>query len=282
MAPSKEVDDTVTAQSSATRSENEHLAIEILRSISALDVNTTPTAAVDADELKVSQTVDGMKQLLQLTRQKGNLRAVKEARRLLAAASQAPKAIRTEAQTYLIKNWKVPKYIRDTKVVDSSPSYVDASVPEIVVDASNHGVGFIFKNVGWLGWTFKSSPDIPIGIDDNIIMSWAELIAVELGVRAYVEVGFHSCNLLLRSDNKGVIKALGEKVWQEKFDLNAILKRILKICKKNGITIVPRWISTDENPADDISRGIYPHGEPKLWTTPTLPPMLARILQPVS
>ncbi|KAF9052028.1 hypothetical protein BJ165DRAFT_929016 [Panaeolus papilionaceus] len=55
MAPSNEVDDTVTAQSSATRSENEHLAIEILRSISALDVNTTPTAAVDADELKTER-----------------------------------------------------------------------------------------------------------------------------------------------------------------------------------------------------------------------------------
>lgn len=77
-------------------------------------------------------------------------------------------------------------------------------IPDVYVDASSTGVGFCFcvpthsasatAAVGprpnmssmtcyWLAWTWvRGHPSIPLGVSGQIVMSWAELIALELGV----------------------------------------------------------------------------------------------------
>ncbi|KAF8799346.1 hypothetical protein BYT27DRAFT_7028414, partial [Phlegmacium glaucopus] len=77
--------------------------------------------------------------------------------------------------------------------------------------ASAYGIGFIF-NDHWLAWTFTPNhPNILLGSDGNINMSWAELIAVELSILSLLSSGYRDMKVLVRLENKGVVKALRKR-----------------------------------------------------------------------
>ncbi len=54
-------------------------------------------------------------------------------------------------------------------------------------------------------------------------MSGAELVAVELGVRALLAAGYRNSTLIVRSDNAGVVKSLRDRKWTTKYGLYGVI-----------------------------------------------------------
>ena len=152
---------------------------------------------------------------------------------------------------------------------------------EIFVDASGRGIGFIFGDK-WLAWRFPAHhPLLPLGPDGKLVMSWAELVAVELGVRALLAAGYRDSTLIVRSDNAGVIKALKDKKWITKYGLHDVLQRIVALCDEGKLWLQMKWVSTKANPADRPSRGVYPSKTLLFQHRPEIPIELADIIEDV-
>ncbi|TFK31672.1 hypothetical protein BDQ12DRAFT_582688, partial [Crucibulum laeve] len=80
------------------------------------------------------------------------------------------------------------------------------------------------------------------------------MVAVELGLRAIITAGYRSTRVVVRSDNAGVVQALSKRSSKH-IQQKSVLREILSVCEAYNIEIEPRWISTEENPADNPSRG---------------------------
>ena len=217
----------------------------------------------------------------------GNTAALVEIRKLIVKSERTPRHRRTNAQKYLLLNWRSPSFFNRNNC-SSSASTQPQSVPpahpspserlEIFVDASGSGIGFVFGK-RWLAWTFKNTPKIPLGGDGHIVMSWAELLAVEVGLRALIAAGYRSTSIIVRSDNTGVIDALKKKSWCPRHGIEEILQKILKLCGEYGIKLKPSWVSTTMNPADLPSRGVFPPSSLAFEFPPQLPARLSDLLQ---
>lgn len=73
----------------------------------------------------------------------------------------------------------------------------------IFVDTStSFGIGFLF-NSHWLAWQL-----LPGWQRDNCDIGWAEMVAIDLGLRTLIHSGLHDCHLVFHSDNQGVVGAL--------------------------------------------------------------------------
>ncbi|KAJ3502155.1 hypothetical protein NLJ89_g9015 [Agrocybe chaxingu] len=211
---------------------------------------------------------------------------------LVRAAERTPKEERSLEQAFLLASWNAPTVSTfhisvssprpsTSALPPSSPITRRKPLPQIFVDASAYGVGLIFDNF-WLAWTFTPDhPLIPLGPDDKIIMSWAELIAVELGVLTLLAAGHQNVKITLRSDNEGVVMALKKRAWTPRFGLNDILQRVLRLCDEGEIDLRPLWIWTKKNPADGPSRGVYPERWQMFKHQPDIPKHLAGFLQAV-
>ena len=131
----------------------------------------------------------------------------------------------------------------------------------LFVDASTSwGIGLILDEK-WLAWQFKDGWN-----SDNREIGWAEMVAVELAIRTLITAKFTNCHVIVRSDNKGVVGALGagrSRGTQQ----NMILHEIVKLIQDNDLWISTTWISTVDNPADDPSRGAFP-GKDSLYAFP--------------
>ncbi|CAA7265032.1 unnamed protein product [Cyclocybe aegerita] len=153
--------------------------------------------------------------------------------------------------------------------------------PEVFVDASGSGIGIIL-NKRWLAWTFTPNhPLIPLGRNNSVVSSWSELIAVELGLLTILAAGYRDITIKLKSDNRGVIKAIAKKRWSPRHELDVILQRILSLSEDNGLTLKVGWILGLRNPADKPSRGKYPPREMMLDCCPDVPHYLDGMIQPV-
>jgi len=153
--------------------------------------------------------------------------------------------------------------------------------PEIFVDASALGIG-LFLNKRWLAWTFIPNHSlIPLGPDNKVISSWAELIAVELGVLTVLAAGYNNTKIKLKSDNKGVVKAIKKGRWKPRYELDDILQRILGLCRDRGLVLKVGWVPSLLNPADKPSRGKYPPRVLMLEHCPEIPHYLAGLMLPV-
>ncbi|KAF8981079.1 hypothetical protein BDQ17DRAFT_1178604, partial [Cyathus striatus] len=83
------------------------------------------------------------------------------------------------------------------------------------------------------------------------------MVAVELGLRTLAAAGYRSADITLRSDNGGVVSSLHSKSARNPHE-SIILQEIFSICTAYDIHLIPKWISTKQNPADNPSRGVYP------------------------
>lgn len=201
----------------------------------------------DSDE-EGDLTIEGLAELMEEAREPGNFRQLASVKRQVQHAQQTGKDQRTLAQSYILHHWRRPL----TSLLLHGPT------PELFVDASQFGIG-VYLGTRWLAWTFlHGHPAIAYGPDGKIDASWAELIAVEIGVYAVVAAGYRHTPLSIWSDNMGVVKALGRKSWTTNRDLDGILGRILDLCDSHGLVESPKWISSKMNPADKASRGRYP------------------------
>jgi hypothetical protein len=154
---------------------------------------------------------------------------------------------------------------------------------QIFVDASGRGIGFCFGE-RWLAWTFKrprSNRNIPTDRNGRIIISWAELIAVELGVLTLISAGYVDTSIVVRSDNLGVVVALGRGTWKTEFGLQEVLERILEMCRDFRLELQMKWVDSKANPADGPSRRVYPPRKMMFGSSPVIPDHLSSVLQEV-
>lgn len=217
--------------------------------------------------------------------------ALDQVNMLFEEAEKTPESMRTSVQFYLLRYWRRPSNPSPSLISSLSVSSqraaklnIESCTPsaEIFVDASWFGVGFITNEDRWLAWTFKKGhPEVPKGPDGKIVMSWAEIIAAELGIRTLIGAGYQKTTIILRSDNYGVIMALSRHTWTRNYGVDEILQRILRLCFSAGLIVMPVWVSTRCNPADGPSRGLYPPQKLRFGNVPELPHYLQRFISQV-
>lgn len=226
--------------------------------------------------------------LMASAHEEGNTTALIKIRKLISQSERTPRRERTEAQKYLLLNWRSPSSSSRNNHSNLAPiqlHFAPAVYPsssqgrlEIFVDASGSGIGFVF-GTRWLAWTFNKTTKIPLGGDGKIVMSWAELLAVEVGLRALIAAGYRSTSITVFSDNTGVIDALNKKSWCQKHGLEESLQIILNLCGDYRIELRPRWVSTKDNLADKPSRGVFPPRSLSFKFPPKLPERLLDLLE---
>ena len=254
-------------------------------------------ASSQSDESSISQTkptssdeeLHLISKLMACAHEEGNITALAQIKELIMQAERTPRHSRTKGQKYILLNWRSPSssgrnpYSNYISTPPQPPPLVHPLPPslkeiEIFVDTSPSGIGFVFKT-WWLAWTFKNTCNIPLDKDAKIVMSWAELLAVEVGLRTLIAAGYRSTTITLRSDNTGVIDALEKKAWCQKHGIEEILQNILMLCEEYGITLKPRWVSTKTNPADMPSRGVFPPWSLVFKFPPKIPARLLDLLE---
>ena len=228
------------------------------------------------------------KKLMASAHKEGNTTALIKTRKLIAESERTPRHERTEAQRYLLLNWRSPSWSSRNNYSSLVPvqyqpapaAYYPSSSNErleIYVDASGWGIGFVF-GAQWLAWTFKKTLQIPLGGDGRMVMHWAELLAVEVGLRAMIAAGHRSTTITVYSDNTGVIDALNKRSWCPQHGLEDSLRIILNLCGDNRIELRPLWVSTNDNLADMPSRGEFPRSPPFEYV-PNLTKRLSDLLE---
>lgn len=147
-------------------------------------------------------------------------------------------------------------------------------VLEIWVDASSaFGIGAVIDGE-WLAWRWKEGWK-GFGQDGHNI-GWAEMIGIELVVRALAVLGKTDCNCLIRSDNKGAIDAI-KKGASRNIPSNQSIIRINSIRVPLNIDISPSYVTSEQNRADPVSRGDY-SGLHRSHIQIDLPPLLSAVL----
>ena len=219
--------------------------------------------------------------LMAAAHEEGNTTALIQIKQLILQSERTPRHERTESQKYLLLNWRSPSSAGRSKHYSLTSTHLQPALSqglEIFVDASGSGIGFVF-GTQWLAWSFKKNGNFPLGGDGKIVMSWAELLAVELGLRALITAGYISTDITVRSDNTGVIDALTKKTWCPRHGLEDILRNILSLSEKYKIGLKPRWVSTKDNLADMPSRGVFPPRSLCFQFPPKLPERLLDLLE---
>jgi hypothetical protein len=145
---------------------------------------------------------------------------------------------------------------------------------EIFIDASTSwGIGFIMDGK-WLAWEL-----IPGWKTDDRDIGWAEMVAVELGLRAVIAAGIRSSHIIFRSDNTGVVGAM-QVSMSRNHQKNGILRRIIFLCQEHDIWITTNWVPTLDNPADDPSRALFPPTSQLFAFPPNIPYHLKNFVRP--
>ncbi|KAJ3559983.1 hypothetical protein NP233_g11129 [Leucocoprinus birnbaumii] len=145
---------------------------------------------------------------------------------------------------------------------------------EFWVDAStSFGIGIVFKG-GWDAWKllpgWDKNPEHRIG--------WAEMVAIELGLRLAIHHGHHNIHFQIKSDNTGVIGAIAGG-RSRNLTHNQILQRITTLLRTHSIWISSLYVSSESNLADKPSRGIPPPGFTHFRNTFKMPDMLNPYLE---
>jgi hypothetical protein len=234
-------------------------------------------------------TIEQVSSLMAATAGHTEGEALDQVNLLFEEAEKTPESMRTSVQLYLLRYWKrPPTLVPSLSVSPSNQRDVKLNIEscaasaEIFVDASWFGVGFVINEDHWVAWTFKRGrPEIPNGPDGRIVMSWAEIIAAELGIRTLIAAGYHKTAIILRSDNYGVIMALSRHTWTRNYGVDEILQRILRLCANVGLIVIPVWVPTRCNPADGPSRGLYPPQKLRFGYVPELPHYLQTFISQV-
>lgn len=177
-------------------------------------------------------------------------------------AEDTPKGERTVAQKFLIDKWMAPR------------------LRELFVDASGQGIGVVMDD-RWLAWKFViDNSDLPKSANGIVNTPWAELIAVEMGVRTLIAAKYSYMPVTLRCDNTGVVEALKAQKWKNKL-LDDVVQRIFALCEEGGLYIMPDNVRTKENPADRPSKGVFPSWDLSFAFRPSIPTHLSELIQDV-
>ncbi|CDO76109.1 hypothetical protein BN946_scf184876.g2 [Trametes cinnabarina] len=124
---------------------------------------------------------------------------------------------------------------------------------DLWVDASTDwGIGIVIGQ-SWDAWRWAMERELWNKMGRDI--GWAEMIAIELLLRRLVEEGLENAAVLVRSDNKGVIKAF-RRGCSRNWQVNLSIRRTELLCMEKNLDLQPVYVNTKENRADPVSRGI--------------------------
>lgn len=121
---------------------------------------------------------------------------------------------------------------------------------EFWVDASSSwGIGVILGGE-WDAWRLHAGWD-----KDGRNIGWAEIVAIELGLRFAIHQGYSDIHFLVKSDNQGVIHAIqgGRSRSPEQ---NSVLQRITSLLSQYKFWISSLYVPSVDNLADPPSRGL--------------------------
>ena len=141
----------------------------------------------------------------------------------------------------------------------------------IFVDASSFGIGFLVDNK-WLAWRLLEGWNA-----DGRDINWAEMVAIDLGLRTLIHSGFKNCHFLFHSDNAGVVGALSSGRSRGSSQ-NEILKNIVSNFHDNNISLSVEWVRSSANLSDSISRGVFPSTLTRHHRAPPLPSYLKKLV----
>lgn len=157
--------------------------------------------------------------------------------------------------------------------------------PEIFVDASGRGIGLTIGSK-WLAWMFTRNSSMPRNDNGSIDISWAELVAVELGIRTAVATGQKCATITIFSDNQGVVQVMQTRSWDGDGDgkerLAKVMQRINSFCEQHHLNPAFKWIPTTQNPADGPSRGELSAFRDMITSAPIFPKKLKHLLEKTS
>lgn len=118
---------------------------------------------------------------------------------------------------------------------------------EIWVDASSTwGIGVVFDGF-WDTWRLTDGWKT-----DGRDIGWAEMIAIELGLRTAIRNGHSSIHFRFHSDNLGVIGAL-DAGKSRNSQQNRVLQRIVALMRTHSIWIATHYVPSAQNLADGPS-----------------------------
>jgi hypothetical protein len=144
----------------------------------------------------------------------------------------------------------------------------------ICMDASTSwGIGFWMEGK-WIAWRAIAGWKA-----DGRDIGWLEMVAVELALTAIIAAGYRDVHLTFNSDNSGVVGALSSGSSRNTAQ-NLILRRIIHFCNDHNLWVTTSWIPSEDNPADDPSRGVFPSVDKIFGPLPKLPPHLSKFVEP--
>ena len=117
--------------------------------------------------------------------------------------------------------------------------------------SSEWGIGLLWGN-HWATWQLL---DGWRGLSRDI--GWLEGVAFELAILATRVMGIHNANVLIQSDNEGIIGAF-LKGHCSNFMMNMSIRRSDEVYSEVGISTTLIYVNTVDNLADPISCGILP------------------------
>lgn len=123
---------------------------------------------------------------------------------------------------------------------------------DVFVDASTGwGIGITIAD-SWDHWKLKEGWK-----NEGRDIGWAEMLAIELGLRALIERGHVDAHIRIRSDNQGVVGAL-QAGKSRGVEANRVLQRVVTLMLEHRVWLSVDWVASADNPADAPSRGMPP------------------------
>jgi hypothetical protein len=139
---------------------------------------------------------------------------------------------------------------------------------EFYVDASTSwGVGVVFDG-SWNAWRLRQGWKT-----DGRDIGWAEMVAIELGLRTAIAAGTRDTHFVIKSDNMGVIGALSSGKSRN-LQQNRVLQLIVTLMRSHGLWITSEYVPSASNIADLPSRGIPATSRPRSSRSFQLPACL--------
>jgi hypothetical protein len=175
-----------------------------------------------------------------------------------------PKSVTTDLRWWL-RTLDTPGFYR--KLLPRSP----CQDMGIFVDASTSwGIGIIIAG-RWMALQLHDDWKVE-GRD----ICWLETIAIEILLYILVAMGVANTTLLIHSDNQGTIGSVS-KGRSRNFHINLSIRRAYVILTSHSITPELVYITSENNPADPISRGEPGSSHSRITVSFSLPDELRHI-----
>lgn len=142
----------------------------------------------------------------------------------------------------LLQQGSVPRSLRQRTVCTDLGIWVDAS--------TSWGVGLVWAGREYAAWKWKDGWNDGAGCD----IGWGEAIAVELAILLVEVMVIRDAEVLIRSDNQGVIGAFGRgrsRNWM----VNRCIQRSDVVGMALNTVFKFEFVASEDNLADPFSRG---------------------------